>query len=83
MNSPRARIAVRPELSRSGWLNTITGKSLRKIGRDRQHEQCKEVCLHGERGGSRKDLVDLEASLEANKTCAGEQEIQREGLVQR
>jgi hypothetical protein len=25
----------------------------------------------------------LEASLEANRTCAGEQEVQREGLVWR
>jgi hypothetical protein len=36
MSSPRARITLRPELARSGWLDTMTGKSLRKIGRDRQ-----------------------------------------------
>jgi hypothetical protein len=36
MSSPRARIALRPELARSGWLDTMTGKSLRKTGRDRQ-----------------------------------------------
>jgi hypothetical protein len=42
-----------------------------------------EVCLHGEEGGSEEDLVDLEAGLEANRTCTGEQELQREGLVQK
>jgi hypothetical protein len=47
MSSPRAGIALRPELARSSWLDTMTGKSLRKIGRDRQGKQCKEVCLHG------------------------------------
>jgi hypothetical protein len=47
MSSPRARITLRPELARSGWLDTMTGKSLRKIGTDRQGKQCKEVCLHG------------------------------------
>jgi hypothetical protein len=47
MGSPRARIALRPELARSSWLDTMTGKSLRKIGRDRQGKQPKEVCLHG------------------------------------
>jgi hypothetical protein len=45
MSSPRARISMRPELARSGWLDTMMGKSLRKIRRDRQAEQCKEVCL--------------------------------------
>jgi hypothetical protein len=40
-----------------------------------------EVCLHGEGGGSGEDLVCLEAGLEDNRTCAGEQELQREGLV--
>jgi hypothetical protein len=39
------------------WLDTMMGKSLRKIGRDRWHEQRKEVCLHGEGGSSGKDLV--------------------------
>jgi hypothetical protein len=29
----------------------------------------------------KEDLVGLEAGLEANRTCAGEQEVQREGLV--
>jgi hypothetical protein len=47
MSSPRVRIALRPELARHGWLDTMTEKSLRKIGRDRQGKQCKEVCLHG------------------------------------
>jgi hypothetical protein len=83
MSSPRAGIALRPELARSGWLDTMMGKSLRKIGRDRQGEQHKEVCFHGEGGGSGEDLVGLEAGLEPNRTCAGEQEVQREGLVQR
>jgi hypothetical protein len=83
MSSPRARIALRLELARSGWLDTMTGKSLRKIGRDRQGKQHKEVCLHGEGGGLGEDLVHLEAGLEANRIFAGEQEVQREGLVQR
>jgi hypothetical protein len=51
----------------------MTGKALRKIGRDRQHEQNKEVCLHREGRGLGKDLVHLEAGLEANRTCSGEQ----------
>jgi hypothetical protein len=72
MSSPRARITTRPELARSGWLDAMKGKSLRKIGRDRQHEQHKEVCLYGEGGGSGEDLVHLKACLEANRTCAGE-----------
>jgi hypothetical protein len=42
---PRARITLRPELARSSWLDTMMGMSLRKIGRDRQGEQCKEVCF--------------------------------------
>jgi hypothetical protein len=45
MSSPKARIAMRPELAKSGWLDTMTGKSLRKIGRDSQGEQHKEVCF--------------------------------------
>jgi hypothetical protein len=56
-------------------------KSLWKIRRDRQNEQSKEVCLHGEGGGLGKDLVGLEAGLEANTTCAGEQKVQREASV--
>jgi hypothetical protein len=59
------------------------GKVLRKIRRDRQGKNHKEVCLHGEGGGSGEDLVGLEADLEANRTCTGEQEVQREGLVRR
>jgi hypothetical protein len=61
----------------------MTRKALRKTERDRQHEQHKEVCLHGEGGGSGDNLVGLEAGLEANRTCAGEQELQREGLIWR
>jgi hypothetical protein len=45
MSSSRARITLRPELARSSWLDPMTGKSLRKIGRDRQGKQRKEVCL--------------------------------------
>jgi hypothetical protein len=75
MSSPRAGITLRPELARSGWLDTMKGKSLRKIGRDRQGKQHKEVCLHGEGGGLGEDLVGLEADIEANRTCAGKQEI--------
>jgi hypothetical protein len=45
MSSPRAGITFRPELARSGWLDTMMGKSLRKIGRDKQGEQHKEVCF--------------------------------------
>jgi hypothetical protein len=71
MSSLRARITVRPELTRSSWLDTMMGKSLRKIGRDRQGKQCKEVCLHGEGGGLGEDLVCLETALEANRTCPG------------
>jgi hypothetical protein len=75
MSSPRAGITVRPELARSDRLDTMMGKSLRKIGRDRQREQHKEVCFHGERGGLGEDLVGLQAGLEANRTCAGEQKV--------
>jgi hypothetical protein len=42
-----------------------------------------EVCLCREGGGLGEDLVVLEAGLEANRTCTGEQEVQREGLAQR
>jgi hypothetical protein len=57
----------------------MMGKSFSKMGRDRQVKQHKEICLHGEGGDSGEDLV----GLEANRTCTGEQEVQREGLVQR
>jgi hypothetical protein len=37
-----------------------------------------------ESGGSlEKDLAGFETGLEANRTCTGEQEVQREGLVWR
>jgi hypothetical protein len=42
-----------------------------------------EVCLHGEGGGLEEELVDLETGLQANRICAGEQKVQREGLIQR
>jgi hypothetical protein len=83
MKSLRAGIALRPELSRSGWLDTMMGKSLRKIGRDMQGKRCKEVCLHGEGGGSGEDLVDLETGLAIKRICTKEQKVQREGLVGR
>jgi hypothetical protein len=57
----------------------MMGKSLRKIGRERQGKQHKEVCLLGEGRCLGEDLV----GLEANRTCSGEQEVQREILVQR
>jgi hypothetical protein len=38
MNSPRSGIALRPELAKSGWLNTMTGKSLKKIETGRGRE---------------------------------------------
>jgi hypothetical protein len=47
MSSPRAGIALRPELARSGWLDTMMGKSLRKIGRDKQPEQRKKSAYMG------------------------------------
>jgi hypothetical protein len=47
MSSPTAGIALRPELARSGWFNTMMGKSLRKTGRDKQHEQCKKSAYMG------------------------------------
>jgi hypothetical protein len=34
-------------------------------------------------GDSEEDLAGFETGLEANRTCAGEQEVQGEGLVQR
>jgi hypothetical protein len=40
---------MRPELARSGWFNSVTGKSLRKIGRDRQSKQCKKSVYMGRR----------------------------------
>jgi hypothetical protein len=47
LSSPRAGITGRPELARSGWLDTIMGKSLRKIGRDRQGKQLKKSAYMG------------------------------------
>jgi hypothetical protein len=38
---------LRPELARSGWLNIMMGKSLRKIGRDRQGKQHKKSAHMG------------------------------------
>jgi hypothetical protein len=47
MSSPRSGITLRPELARSGLFNTMTGKSLRKIGRNRHPEQCKKSAYVG------------------------------------
>jgi hypothetical protein len=47
MSSPRSGITLRPELARSGWLDIMMGKFLRKIGRDKQHEQCKKSVYMG------------------------------------
>jgi hypothetical protein len=33
--------------------------------------------------GSEEDLACFKAGLETNRTCAGEQEVQKEGLVQK
>jgi hypothetical protein len=49
MSSPRAGITLRPELARSSWLDSMTGKSLRKIGRDRQGEQHKKSAYMGKK----------------------------------
>jgi hypothetical protein len=45
----RARISLRPELARSAWFNTMTGKSLRKIGRDRQMSSARSLLTWGRR----------------------------------
>jgi hypothetical protein len=47
MSSPRAGITMRPELARSGLFNTMMGKSLRKIGRDRHGKQHKKSAYMG------------------------------------
>jgi hypothetical protein len=39
-----------------------------------------EVCLHGKGGGLGEELADLETGLQADRICAGEQKVQREGL---
>jgi hypothetical protein len=49
MSSPRAGITLRPELARSGLLNSMMGKSLRKIGRNKQPEQHKKSAYIGRR----------------------------------
>jgi hypothetical protein len=38
---------MRPELARSGLFNTMMGKSLRKIGRDRHGKQCRKSTYMG------------------------------------
>jgi hypothetical protein len=45
MSSPKAGITLRPELARSSWLDAMNGKSLRKIGRDRQGEKRRSLLL--------------------------------------
>jgi hypothetical protein len=49
MSSPRARIALRPELARSGLLNSMKGRVFRKIGGDRHGKQCKKSVYMGRR----------------------------------
>jgi hypothetical protein len=56
----------------------MMGKSLRKIGRDKQPEQCKKSAYMGRRRFGRGF-----SWFRGNRTCAGEQEVQREGLVWR
>jgi hypothetical protein len=34
---------MRPELARSGWFNTMMGKSLRKTGRDRHGKRARSL----------------------------------------
>jgi hypothetical protein len=47
MSSPRARITLRPELARSGLLNSMMGKFFRKIGGDRYGKQCMKSVYMG------------------------------------
>jgi hypothetical protein len=47
MSSLRAGIALRPQLARSGLFNSIMGKILRKIGRDKQCGQYKKSVYMG------------------------------------
>jgi hypothetical protein len=44
---PRAGIIMRPQLARSALFNSMTRKSFRKIGRDKQHEQHKKSVYMG------------------------------------
>jgi hypothetical protein len=46
MSSSRAGITLRPELARSGLLNSMMGKFFRKIG-DRYGKQCKKPVYVG------------------------------------
>jgi hypothetical protein len=39
--------------------------------------------LTWEGGGLGEELADLETGLQADRICAGEQKVQREGLMQR
>jgi hypothetical protein len=75
MSSLRAGIALRPELARSGLLNSMTGKVfLRKIGGDRYGKQCKKSIYMG-KGRFGKELADLETGLQADRIFAGEQKV--------
>jgi hypothetical protein len=40
---------MRPELARSGWHDTMTGKSLRKIGRDSRASSTRSLLTWGRR----------------------------------
>jgi hypothetical protein len=48
-------------------------KSFRKIGRERHCKQCKKSVYMGKE----EELVCLEAGLETNGICTGEQKVQR------
>jgi hypothetical protein len=58
----------------SGSLSLIRWKLISRVKRG-------EVLESGR--GLEEDLAGFETGLEANRTCAGEQEVQREGLVWR
>jgi hypothetical protein len=44
-STPRTRITIRLNLARSSWFDTMTGKSLRKKGTERQGKKYNEVCF--------------------------------------
>jgi len=46
---PKAGTALRPELARSGLLNSMTGKVFRKIGGDKYGKQCKKSAYMGKK----------------------------------
>jgi hypothetical protein len=72
---PIAGIAMRPELAGSGWFNSM-------IERGRQHEQHKKSAYMGKEE-VRERFGSFRSWFRGNRTCTGEQEVQREGLMQR